>query len=311
MNTPTKKEEPPQPQSSPRRSVIISPIKVIQNLRQRRKRRSLSAPPKLRKPMTIADHFRVVNNEGGRKLVVPGMPKYEDDWARDSHDFFNLIVLLPIIVLNLMNWNWEILLNLSKKQHLEDAWTDEWFDLFYWSTLSYFIADLMWIIIIPNSVKSPGVILKHHIFSMIYLLIPYYRPQRRWCMGACMSVELNTWFLIARRVFNKQGFPPWTVNLSFVSFRLKFISICFYVTWFTLRVILYPFLMVQFTNIWLETATKNGGTYINIDLPPPIFHFIFVVLNLKWTVDLISSKLRYLRRRRKGGSKAVEYEKGL
>ncbi|MGK3739117.1 MAG: hypothetical protein ACI90V_005964, partial [Bacillariaceae sp.] len=89
------------------------------------------------------------------------------------------------------------------------------------------------------------------------------------------------------------------------------ISICFYVTWFSLRVILYPFLMVQFTNIWLKESNKNGGTYINIDLPPPIFHFIFVILNLKWTVDLISSKLRYLRRRRKGGSKAVEYEKGL
>lgn len=293
----------------PRRRVPPSPFRVIQNMRNRRRARS--APPKLRKPLMIEDHFRFEKNEGGKRLVLPGVPKHEDDWARDSHDFFNLIVLLPIIVLNVMNWNWDILLNLSKKQYLEDAWTGEWFDLFFWTTVSYFIADLMWIVIIPNSVKSPGVIIQHHIISMVYLLIPYYRPERRWCMGACMIVELNTWFLIARRVFNKQGFPPWTINLSFVSFRLKFISICFYVTWFSLRCFLYPFLLLNFTNEWRKES-KRHGTYFNIDLVPPILHLIFCILNLKWTIDLISSKYRYLKRQRKGVRKqAVEYEKGL
>jgi len=209
-----------------------------------------------------------------------------------------------------MNWNWDVLLNLTKNQRLEDGWTGEWFDLFFFSTISYFIADFFWIVIIPNSVKSPSVIIQHHIISMLYLLIPYYRSERRWCMGACMSVELNTWFLIARRVFNKQGFPPWTVNLSFVSFKLKFISICFYITWFSLRCFLYPSLLIKFINIWLK-ETKKHGTYINIEIIPPIIQSMFCILNLKWTIDLISSKYRYFKRRNRGATKAAEYEKGL
>jgi hypothetical protein len=155
----------------------------------------------------IEHHFRVERSTetGGRTQVLPGVIKHEDDWARDSHDFFNLIVLIPIVALNVMNWNWEILMNLKKKQTVADAWTGEWFDLFFWATLSYFVADLLWIIIVPTSVKSPSVIVQHHIATMLYILIPYHTPSVRWCMGACMSVEINTWFLIARRVFNKQG----------------------------------------------------------------------------------------------------------
>jgi hypothetical protein len=46
------------------------------------------------------------------------------------------------------------------------------------------------------------------------------------------------------------------------------------------------------------------GTYINIELIPPVLHAIFCVLNLKWSIDLLMSKIRYFRRRRrttKGG----------
>ena len=188
------------------RMTPASPFKAIQNMRRNNKqRRSRSAPPKLRKPL-IEQHFRVSKEVGsGRTEVLPGLLTHEDDWARDTHDFFNLIVLIPIVALNVMNWNWEILMNLQKKQTVADAWTGEWFDLFFWTTLSYFVADLLWILLIPNSVKSPSVIIQHHVATMLYILIPYYTPEVRWCMGACMSVEINTWFLIARRVFNKQG----------------------------------------------------------------------------------------------------------
>jgi hypothetical protein len=126
------------PQRSSRR-LPQSPLKAIQNIRKRRAR---SAPPALRKPL-IEHHFRVQENHYGRKEVLPGVPKHEDDWARDTHDFFNLIVLVPIVVLNVMNWNWEILMNLQKKQTVADAWTGEWFDLFFWATLSYFVVSTM------------------------------------------------------------------------------------------------------------------------------------------------------------------------
>ncbi|KAL3942199.1 MAG: hypothetical protein SGARI_000346 [Bacillariaceae sp.] len=199
------------------RRIPASPFKAIQNMRQRRGiRRAQSAPPALRKQQQslVDQHFRVEHNQDtGRKEVLPGAIKHEDDWARDSHDFFNLIILIPIVALNVMNWNWEMLVNLKKKQTVADAWHGEWFYVFFWTTMLYFVTDLIWVISVPNCVKSPAVIIQHHIATMLYILIPYYQPSVRWCMGACMSVEINTWFLIARRVFNKQGFPPWIIDL--------------------------------------------------------------------------------------------------
>ena len=291
----------------------IGPQSPFEALRKTiRKRRSRSAPPKLRKSL-IEDHFRVEKNIGGTRLALPGVPNYEDDWARDSHDFFNLIVLIPIVVLNVMNWNWDRLFNLGKKESFADAWTGEWFDLFLWTTVSYFVADFFWVMLVPTCVKSPSVILQHHIVTMLYLLYPYYRPEFRWGMGVCMSVEINTWFLIARRMFNKQGFPPWIIDLSFVSIRLKFISVCFYVTWFSIRVFLYPLMLYHLTKIYLKES-KRQRTYLVIELIPPVLQSIFCILNLKWTFDLISSKLRYARRRKamNGTGKIMDgVDKGL
>ena len=54
-------------------------------------------------------------------------------------------------------------------------------------------------------------------------------------MGACLCVEVNTWLLIARRVFNKHGFVPWTFDFRCISIRVKLISVLFYVTWIAIR----------------------------------------------------------------------------
>lgn len=287
-----------------------SPFAVLK--RSIRKRRSRSAPPKLKRSL-IEDHYRVEKNIAGSSLALPGVLNFEDDWARDTHDFFNLIVLLPIIVLNVMNWNWDLLFNLGKKQTVADAWTGEWFDEFFLTTWAYFAADLIWVLLIPNCVKSPMVIIQHHVVTMLYLLLPLYRPECHWIMGICLSVEVNTWFLIARRVFNKQGFPPWIIDFSIFSIRLKLISVCFYVTWFTIRVFIYPCLLVILVKRYLKESIRFG-TYQNIDAIPPILQSVFCILNLKWTYDLIASKIRYFKRRKAMGSagKKLDYvDKGL
>jgi len=132
--------------------------------------------------------------------------------------------------------------------------------------------------------------------TIIYLLVPYFFPHLRWCMGACMIVEVNTWFLIARRVFNKQGFPPWIIDLSFVSIRVKLISIFFYVTWIAIRCLLYPYLMLCIYQIWVDHSQKVKTYWNMVFLCVPL-HASFCLLNLKWTYDLTMSKLRYWRRR--------------
>ncbi len=297
--------------------------------RFRRKKRSLSAPPFSgrfrRRHRILEDHFRVdaVDDQHPKQLVVlPGVPHHDDDWARDSHDFFNLAILIPVVALNVMNWNWDLMLyrlthaynNHPKGNHnqqisFEDAWTGEWFHWFWGVTASYFLVDLIWILIAPSCVKSPIVIIQHHVATILYILVPLLIPEYRWCMGACMSVEINTWFLIARRVFNKQGFPPWIIDLSFVSIRVKLISIFFYLTWIVIRCILYPSLMLPFYEKWLAYSAKVGTKWNIVLLCVPL-HASFCLLNLKWSYDLLMSKLRYWRRRSRTSSKDND-SKGL
>jgi len=286
-----------------RKEILRSPFR--ESLKRLRKRRSRSAPPILRTPL-IEHHFRV---DSERKIVLPGVPKHEDDWARDSHDFFNLVVLIPILALNVMNWNFDKMMNLKKKQTIADAWTGDWFELFFFVTLAYFLFDLAWVVLIPKCVKSPITIIQHHVVTSLYILIPYYRPELRWCMGVCMSVEINTWFLIARRVFNKQGFPPWIIDLSFVSIRIKLISVFFYITWISIRCILYPMMLVYLVDRWWKKYLK-AGSFFNIELIAPVMQSAFCVLNFKWTYDLIMSKIRYYKRKA-GQRKEYEISKGL
>lgn len=57
-----------------------------------RRRRSTSAPPTTGRRL-IEEHYRV-DATHAQTVVLPGAPKHEDDWARDAHDFFNLVVLV-------------------------------------------------------------------------------------------------------------------------------------------------------------------------------------------------------------------------
>lgn len=272
-----------------------------------RRRRSTSAPPTTGRRL-IEEHYRV-DSTHAQTVVLPGAPKHEDDWARDAHDFFNLVVLIPVVVLNIMNWNWDMLLNMPPNKAPEDAWTGEWFNVFYFYCMTYFVADFLWVVILPGCVRSPATIIQHHTASILYMLIPWYFAEFRFIMGALMSVELNTWFLIARRVFNKQGFPPWTIDLPpILSIRIKLISICFYFTWITIRCVIYPLLFVEFFTRY-NSRTALLGTRFNIWAVIIPIHTCFVMLNFKWTYDLVMSKLRYWRR--KGQGKKEEISKGL
>jgi hypothetical protein len=287
--------------ANPPRKAFRSPFRGML-----RKRRSRSAPPpRIRKPL-MEEHFRVDSRE---KLVLPGVLKHGEDLARDAHDFFNLIILIPIVALNVMNWNWDKIFDWSAKS-IPDAWTGEWFEVFFFAVVGYFFIDLCWVLVIPNCVKSPSTIIQHHLVTMLYILIPYFRPKYQWAMGACMSVEINTWFLIARRVFNKQGFSPWIIDLSFISIRVKIISVCFYVTWIGIRCILYPILLVWLVKVWWATSLKVG-TNINLDMIAPVMHSSFCVLNFRWTYDLVMSKIRYFKRRSMNKDYRQVVDKGL
>lgn len=246
-----------------------------------------------------------------RNEILPGAVKHDNDLAQDNHDFFNLIALLPIISLDVMNWNWEKMFNLKKKQTIIDSWTGKWFDQFFIITALYLIVDMVWILSVPKCVKSPPTIIQHHVFTAIYILYLYSQPDQRWIMGVYMSAQINTWFLIARRVFNKEGFPPWIIDLSFVSIKVKLISICFFVTWFGIRCFLFPILLGYLFKVWRLESAKAKSYYV-LSIIPLVLQATMCTLNFKWTFDLLRSKLRYYKRRRNlKGKKRYSSSEGL
>jgi len=322
--------------------------------------RSSSAParqrgsPNNRRHLVVEDHYRI---DPEYKTLLPGLPRYDrDDWAMESHDFFNLIALVPVVVLNILNWNWDIILGgmlfssssggpnikttaaittTTTTTTMQRAWTGEYFPLFYAVTIGYFIADLIWVCLVPHCVKSPSVIIQHHVATLLYLIIPYMYPRDEWLMGACLTVEINTWLLIARRVFNKQGFGPWIIDLNSLGVttvphvRIKVISILFYITWFAIRCYIYPRIMYILFTLWYADYIENNSSGVGVAGGSSYYYYyggsifnshyctclllqsIFVVLNFKWTFDLFASKVRAMRSSKSGTTTTTKIEKGL
>eukprot|EP00581_Thalassiosira_minuscula_P016485 CAMPEP_0183718426 /NCGR_PEP_ID=MMETSP0737-20130205/11686_1 /TAXON_ID=385413 /ORGANISM="Thalassiosira miniscula, Strain CCMP1093" /LENGTH=289 /DNA_ID=CAMNT_0025947981 /DNA_START=674 /DNA_END=1544 /DNA_ORIENTATION=+ len=289
--------------------MLLAPARIIGKKHPKRQRHTTSAPSSSRhrnnqlRHLLVEDHYRL---DPTSKQLLPGVPAADDDWDRDLHDFFNLISLVPLVVLNILNWNWDTLLDPHNKKPLAESWTDEWFPLFFACTASYFVADLLWVTMVPNCVKSPEVIIQHHLATLLSLIVPYRSPADRWLMGACMSVEANTWLLIARRVFNKQGFGPWVIRLSWFSIRIKLISILFYVTWFGIRCALYPAIWREIWTLYVAQWKEDGCVVRSRYFTGLLIHSIFCMLNFKWTFDLLMSKWKALR-----SGKAAKVEKGL
>ena len=62
-------------------------------------RRANSEPSDLgsnqQRRLLVEDHYRIEENT---KILLPGVPSQDEDWARDTHDFFNLIVLVSTVL---------------------------------------------------------------------------------------------------------------------------------------------------------------------------------------------------------------------
>lgn len=237
----------------------------------------------------VEDHFQI--DEAFRML---GPLRQDSNRARDVHDMFNLVALLPVIFLNAANWSclsFRCIL-VEKGLVFEDLWHGEVFWLFWIVTMAYFVVDLVFMIVLPQCVKSPGFIIKHHVATIAYLFVPFFKPDQGWLMGACMSVEINTWFLIARRTFNREGhkmFNPGVPPMK--SLRIMCVSTCFYISWFVIRLIVYPSLCVPILQmVWKETYHK--GRVFDITLICPPIQLVLMFMNVKWTIDLVRSKLK-------------------
>eukprot|EP00450_Noctiluca_scintillans_P007938 CAMPEP_0194486478 /NCGR_PEP_ID=MMETSP0253-20130528/7110_1 /TAXON_ID=2966 /ORGANISM="Noctiluca scintillans" /LENGTH=352 /DNA_ID=CAMNT_0039326569 /DNA_START=43 /DNA_END=1101 /DNA_ORIENTATION=- len=240
----------------------------------------------------IEDHFNI--DDAFRML---GPLKQDPNWARDVHDGFNIIALLPVVYMNLVNWFVEPLVHFLNGSgpcpSVQELWVGQSGVAFWWTSMSYFICDLTFVVSLPTSVKSPEVIIAHHIATMCYLIIPKFYPQYMWIMGACMLVEVNTWFLIARRVFNKTGEKPFSVGVGMVkSLRISVVSTCFYFSWVFVRIVLNGFVLLEILSIYRVEVEVTHVLPVDICILSPLVQTILIVMNTKWTIDLARSKFK-------------------
>lgn len=219
----------------------------------------------------------------------------EADIARDNHDYFNIVALPVVLVTCAFNYDYPSL-----------SYTGGHFWMMWAFTLIYFVLDLAWVSLVPLCVKSPGVIVKHHIVAMMYLCGPIYYPRFRWVMGSVLSVEINTWFLILRRLVYRSNYcPSGYAKLSPIITTT--VSAFFYTTWLAIRCYLFPSILILFLQMWKEEIAIQEKYFFWETLFIPV-HAVLCVLNLKWTYDLFKP---IIKRWAGIGPKAIVVQNGL
>lgn len=171
-----------------------------------------------------------------------------------SHDIFNLVAIAGLNYMNIMYLAGRMDTNLLLRM-----------------TLLYFLADMAYVGLFPRCVKSPEVILCHHVASMSLIMLPYHNPNYVWALSYCMLVEINTWLLIAKR----------TISVGRV-----LLDVLFYVTWVLLRNVWYPYLVWLFAKEYLKVSSETG-TYFNWFIMAAPLQAGLTGLNFHWTFSLL------------------------
>lgn len=176
---------------------------------------------------------------------------FDSYWCR-IHDYFNLFAL-PLVCLCSLNYL---------------AFDSSTYYFQYFVFFFYMVFDLIWLMLIPQSVASPLVIIAHHIICMLGWNIPImYNLKYSKLFAVGVLVEFNTWLLIARRNFKE-------------SYILNFL---FYITWVLIRVMAFPLLMLAQLIQYYKYTTKAQ----NEDLAVLIIMMLINCLNAKWSLDLL------------------------
>jgi hypothetical protein len=137
----------------------------------------------------------------------------------------------------------------------------------------------------PRSVKSPLVILGHHVVASLFLLVPYHYPQHQRMLGYCMLVEVSALAPASSRPSASPGCLPHAprrrrrraqVNTLLLIARRNCrsgalraaVDALFYASWVLLRCAWYPYLAHSFYLSWRQESARVGGACHGA-CPPP------------------------------------------
>ena len=186
----------------------------------------------------------------------------EMKWVQ-RHDIWNLI-LLPFIFLSTSYY-------LIFKEESDYYYYAIQYNIF----IIYLIMDLIFIILIPQSVGAPDSIIIHHLIVLIGTVGANYSlpiPVRRYVASGFL-VELNTWLKFAKRYSN-----PLLAN---------FFNILFYISWISIRICWFPYLLFISISLFYESYSQDGNVF-NCFLLLTIMLSVLLVMNIKWTHELFT-----------------------
>lgn len=214
-------------------------------------------------------HRSAVSNLGNESSVC-GIDFKIIDWHK-THDAFNILALPFICGANglYLLFGGDVLLCLQ----------------FYLFAL-YLLFDTIWVAMYPQSVASPPTIIFHHLVCLVGWIVPHFSDPSlsRWT-SLGLVVEINTFFLIARRYFG----------------RTVLLQVLFYLTWVLFRLILFPAVLYHFIFKYVENSmTQNQGNFCNTGLFVVLTMIFLNVLNFKWSWDLFIKRQNLMKKDSRG-----------
>lgn len=200
------------------------------------------------------------------------------------HDLFNFFSLSFIIYLVTINWS----LQFPNYYYVPILKYNGLYFFYLWkSTLVYFLFDLGWIILKPESVKSPKIIIFHHLITLLSIMVPFYRYyQCGKLMSICLTVEINTLLLTTRRILYNNSSEYYKI----INIIQSFITFNFYLSWIVIRLIMFPIINFEVYKLWNQEYLETKY-FINIYNYPLFSQTFLCLLNYKWTFDLLKTKL--------------------
>lgn len=192
------------------------------------------------------------------------------------HDLFNVISLPIVILVNLRT-----ILIFFYQSH-DEALVDSAWNFQILSLNGYILVDSLYLIINPTCVSALKTVLFHHVIVFFgWLLVPHRVIEFRLIATCLLAVEINTFFMIARKYQPFQKYPT----------LKSLLRVGFYLTWIPLRLIIFPYCCYvgyyEALHFYNET-----GTLFNVATAGWLLLIFMTFLNIKWSVDLVRAHYR-------------------
>merc|ERR1719323_2862135 len=206
-----------------------------------------------------------------------------------------------------MNWNFDASAwSAVRLMDGPEVWSTRWAGGYQQQLLTavfvYMAVDVAFVCLLPQSVKTPIGIIVHHFVALAAMLIPcQHAATHGYTLGIFMTADFNTLFLLIRKMLMRHR----ANEVPLLRMACLAVSAGFYFTWVSVRLVLYPVWL--FTVSWPEwsAAWERTGSPLNLFAIMPLTNGFAVLLNAKWTFDLLSNSLRKWRRRSAKGAGVV------